>query len=814
MLMLAYLEILAFFLGLLNIFNAKLGSMQNSARVRVSIRLNYALTDWVHLFWSQKPPSLEFFLESEDLSLPFGCRDDPISELSLGAVWPSMVEDTVIESEHYSDFDPLYAPEWRVSVQMAEMTSGLMTLYLESLLQSCSDRRAYASFGGAFDRLTEPIPSLSSVLETTGDNFKKSAFFPLGNWNEAILPSDLILKMISMLFDDSESKTVKLRGCKTAPQDSLLWRLALVFSHALASLGGPPGAAQLWHAFIVQLRVCWDNSQLLPGLMLGPPNLAHCLLYQKLQMLNCCIEQRINRTKGLVTKEFETDSSKDMDGEDEFFECEENLNVEEVSAKEEFRHAPWNQPTGRLRKYENFLLLHSDEPLYIPITQEPSPVTEDILEQQAEILLRLGSDATGAEQRAKMQSACLLSDMESFKLIFKCNIILKCKAANPNAALEDFVRWYSPKDWILEPGEPEWSKKGVILLIKLIRWASNLKKKFFLGQLSVRMNIPGNQWQSLWASSKPVPARRQRRLFDETREAEKVFHYLSTLNSDLGSVASLLLSTVLHCAIVKLLDEKKKVKIKIPVVDALLANAINRFVPASRASQVDPVVYEEIINDVRNVEFIMSKAVSLQKKFLEDLGEISEDEGEDPADEGAYDSQASDEDASEDDGINQELVRPESREIIDFVSQLMTGSEVEVSDGPSGRVGCVIKSFFSSAYKNDDDIAGSYDMKPVDEVTKQKFPLPITKEYIFRVQASRPTPYSAPTPQRMYACVSDSEIRIAASFTQDTLWRNSGFWVGEQPPFRPCWSPPELALPISTELALPIYTPAYPEALM
>lgn len=33
-------------------------------------------------------------------------------------------------------------------------------------------------------------------------------------------------------------------------------------------------------------------------------------------------------------------------------------------------------------------------------------------------------------------SASLLSDMESFK------------AANPNGTIEDFIRWYSPRDWI------------------------------------------------------------------------------------------------------------------------------------------------------------------------------------------------------------------------------------------------------------------------------------------------------------------------------------------------------------------------------
>lgn len=48
--------------------------------------------------------------------------------------------------------------------------------------------------------------------------------------------------------------------------------------------------------------------------------------------------------------------------------------------------------------------------------QEPAPMTEDLLEEQSEILAKLGTSAEGAQLRARMQSACLLSDMESFKV--------------------------------------------------------------------------------------------------------------------------------------------------------------------------------------------------------------------------------------------------------------------------------------------------------------------------------------------------------------------------------------------------------------
>lgn len=117
------------------------------------------------------------------------------------------------------------------------------------------------------------------------------------------------------------------------------------------------------------------------------------------------------------------------DSEEEFFDC----NEADDESKADAKHSAWNQPTGRLSKLGNMLLVDSDEPLYIPITQEPVPKTEDQLEDDAEVMLKLGP---GSELRAQMMSASLFSDMESFK------------AANPAGKLADFIRWYSPRDWI------------------------------------------------------------------------------------------------------------------------------------------------------------------------------------------------------------------------------------------------------------------------------------------------------------------------------------------------------------------------------
>lgn len=142
-----------------------------------------------------------------------------------------------------------------------------------------------------------------------------------------------------------------------------------------------------------------------------------------------------NLTFAMSTANRACDNSENQSDEsdDEFFDCDANANDDNDDA-ETRPYAPWNKPEGRLSKLNDMKLIESgDEYLYVPMTQEPVPKTEDQLEDDAEVMLKLGP---GSELRAQIMSASLLSDMESFK------------AANPNGKLADFIRWYSPRDWI------------------------------------------------------------------------------------------------------------------------------------------------------------------------------------------------------------------------------------------------------------------------------------------------------------------------------------------------------------------------------
>ncbi len=57
-------------------------------------------------------------------------------------------------------------------------------------------------------------------------------------------------------------------------------------------------------------------------------------------------------------------------------------------------------------------------------------------------------------------------------------------------------------------------------------------------------------WQEAWRNAKPVPARRQKRLFDDTREAEKVLQYLTSLKP--GELTQMMLPTLLHAATLRI----------------------------------------------------------------------------------------------------------------------------------------------------------------------------------------------------------------------------------------------------------------------
>lgn len=154
-------------------------------------------------------------------------------------------------------------------------------------------------------------------------------------------------------------------------------------------------------------------------------------------MLNVCVERRLLREaigkrkqqQQQHRREEEKLTSDEEEDEGEFFDCDEPTSSSSSPTKAVLSL----KPEGRLKRLgEARLLDEPEEYLYIPETQEPVPKTEDQLHDDAEVMLKLGP---GSGLSTQMMCTSLMSDMEAFK------------AANPRGKMEDFIRWYSPKDW-------------------------------------------------------------------------------------------------------------------------------------------------------------------------------------------------------------------------------------------------------------------------------------------------------------------------------------------------------------------------------
>ncbi|XP_033728070.1 LOW QUALITY PROTEIN: rab3 GTPase-activating protein catalytic subunit-like [Pecten maximus] len=865
--------------GLLDVFKAKLATqITPRPKVTVAVRFTYFLQEWVNSPWPQEPPvvdscgnDLSSLMEDEIgctsfNSLPFGASEDPVSELRLACTWPSLSEDMIVENQNYSDLDPLQAPQWSVKIGMSDDPNCLLGHYLQSFVkhgyrQESTEELLWnmvvteeetdqtGDISQALQRLTEPnvgysIPSISNVVNRASSRMTvKTGVAPIS--------ADLLTELLELLFPDAKDAFDKQKEegeeekemdatevdapesdnrytevirnlskqLKSCPSDNLVHSLAVCLCIINISNGGLRGVAQLWQEFVLEMRFRWENKCFIKGIEPGAPNLGSCLIYQKLQMLNCCIERKMKREQlykgyeGNLDNMFASEETKKDKGtgsadlghaqserrtsadsksdqpmssgnfkqksvslsslsdkatklahmdvqsssEDEFFECDEatsrkdsmELNPEDCVDDQVKRKDSWKKhlsdpdkeadecdidsdngqeepgsgdsmdsnsdtafkesfthgPVGRLAPFGDLKLIDSEESMYIPVTQEPAPMTEDMLEEHAEILARLGTSSEGAQLRARMQSACLMSDMESFK------------AANPGCTLIDFVRWYSPRDWIEE---------------EVVDDDGQVSKKC---HLSPRMMIPGNIWREAWESSKAVPARRQKRLFDDTKEAEKVLHFLSSMKP--ANLVLNLMPVVIHSAIIKVIQNEDS---DIPKLKDVLDNLISRASKVTRAAHQDIKKYEDLVRYINLAETMIARAKSLKSKFTKDLLDHKNAE----------------------------------KEMEQFVSELLHHQEVAVRGGPYGPAGSCIHKLFIAAQKEINMVVDDNEEKEEDGhmSSLSAFPRPVGREYILRTFCPRPAAYSKSLPHRLYCNIMEGhEFHLAGAFSTDTTFQ-------------------------------------------
>ncbi|CAM8949693.1 unnamed protein product [Rhodiola kirilowii] len=287
--------------------------------------------------------------------------------------------------------------------------------------------------------------------------------------------------------DPSSSLPREIHG---APIDSFIIQI----SEIIGNFKALRHMALFWIQIVNELRRLWFEEQHIPGISLDEiPDLSYCLLYQQLQVINTCLsrkKRRVIATEALERMIKEASSGSETTASYESDVPSMCLEYARVASGELVLRLGADHPC------DGVTMLETGEPVYSPITQEGPLLTEDVIRETEEFVLRTGSVGAGCSQ--------LLSDMQAFK------------AANPGCLLEDFVRWHSPPDWTntKQNDDPE---------------DSYYEAESAKGQLSSRMQKEGNLWRELWETSKPVPAYKQAPLFDEDLAVEGILNHLEDL---------------------------------------------------------------------------------------------------------------------------------------------------------------------------------------------------------------------------------------------------------------------------------------------
>ena len=704
---------------------------------------------------------------------------DPLFHFQLATIWPSVAEELVVDNAYHSDLKPFSAPRWSLRAAFNNHETHLFcntTLILKNILKLKTQYNSHDSLffdsdkeetedrdaRAAFERLTKTSPSIpvTQILNQIRQSLSTSTT------NQELF-SVIIDEYVfgSYVLEDSNKElfeSLNLNTLKAAPFGSLGWRICLLIGNVLLQTNNIFSAGHIWKFFLGKIRQHWQNGILLPHLAnfnenVNSIDLNNCLFYQKLEMLNCCIQQKIKREHNNETnsKEISVKNSNfdnfDEEDEEEFFDCTEEESLPEADGR-----------TDMLRDSKGaivYLLNKPTQPVFIPVTQDISPLTEDMLAKQMEILTNLGSTMHSDDLKTKIehQSAGLLSDMEAFK------------AANPGAQFEDFIRWMSPRDWVELTYQDDDTSQS-----------SNAK----FG-LSKRMK-ESTVWREIWNMARSCSVKRQKRLFNYTKEAEQILDHFE--NIKIHELVDFLMPISACDVIRKIVFYRQEILdyINKQRTESISADIFNRLIPFSvptLLSDFNHNNFDRLYAHLTSVEFQIVKLFSLMKKFIIAF----EMETKKPFEQTLFDTQKTRPTNMKNTPSKHCLDNLQQRDFVDFAVQLLLEPEVKFT--PSNVLSQLVARLFADSERfqyeqttsvgdrlqsTDEDFDSSVDDKSSFGKYKMRhqLPPPVEKEFIFRAPSMiRPAPYSRPSPQRMYCSLSPrNDFRIACAFTEDSAF--------------------------------------------
>ncbi|CAD5220148.1 unnamed protein product [Bursaphelenchus okinawaensis] len=689
-----------YFQGLYDMFKDKVNCpLPNFPPVSTSVRFDY-IHKYVNFDDASSTSS-----DTDMFQLYFGAETNLINELSLSTIWPKLSDQGINESETFSDLDPLLAPRWIVGVKFDSECKQLYNSLGELLdvreadtgnlkVLDCVDYKHDQDnkIGNALSGITQGHPHHDvNFIDSTNAKALRVRQYAKEKLKD-ILENEFKTTTIAGTGEFYDEIVNGLNQCKSAPDASLISRVSVVLLKCLLAKNDQLAKfCAVWFEFVSYLRLCWENARSIKGICEeAKPELQYCILYQKLEMIQFCIETKRKRHalydegNGVQAMGLNSSSSDIFyDAEDEPSESSDTLTVPGST----------NTPTGRLEPLDGeYLLDHPDTLIYVPITQDHGPMTEDMIEERAQYLESLED----ADKRMRAQLDNVISDMQAFK------------AANVGSRIEDFVRWHSPRDWVVDDDGN--------------------------GRLSERMSLENNVWVECWNEARAIPVSAQVRLFNEAKEAETILHLFESIT--VRELIDLISPVVFHQAGLTLLHNCDNNGVML--VGEEMKQLCKMLQRATMAGL--PEDYFDTHKKIQQVEVLLARLQKLKEMFEKELVEVST--------------------------MRQQTVDQAMLDTV--VMELARDYRSRVLDAPNGPISlCVRNILYRSVEEHKEEEA----TRPVNDSffsgKQLKLPAPFRKHYILRTICSRPGVESRLVPQRMYACVGENHFRVCGALTED-----------------------------------------------
>jgi len=489
--------------------------------------------------------------------------------------------------------------------------------------------------------------------------------------------------------NESNPYALDLSAFGSAPPGCLL----SVFFSSIASLRTPSAMAAAWLALVEEMRSRWDERESLPNLgviagidnarreyaarrkaaessgssrlgkFISPPigrqlgsraicaafvhssepdpDLHNCLIAQKLQIFNVCVECVIAAESGHVDMDMDATENPS----DEFFDAfdDEDGGIGGQGLDSSFQTDERIAGRKGVRcPVHGVSLIKTGDQLYAPYLQRTEPMSRDELIQRRALLAEASTSPSGErysiqdrlEVAHRLQKAKLSSDMSSFK------------SANPGACLEDFAAWYgnpdNPLDEYVEgernapPSPPRHAEA------KSTSSKNNSTEKLEKASEAIHaLTATRNFWYETWEKAEPLAASEQEPLFDPEVASAVAMHALETIHP--ANFLNQILAVNLSGAVFVLHTEAGATR-QIPAVQNVLkklgnlveaalldlmsdrsgrrvdaeggeegkesTDDIERYVSAGTVASC-----EEACNAIGEVEVIVSRAISLLSKI-------------------------------------------------------------------------------------------------------------------------------------------------------------------------------------------------------